>query len=182
MYIRNTPEHYGLVTLALHWTTVILVVLAWGLGQGGDLLPAEGARAAGLFVHISAGLAVILLTVMRLLWRIVDPAPAAIPTPFGVLGDFAAKLGHGLLYILLVVVPVTGIIVQFARGHALPVFGIVEIASPWAADRTFARSVMGAHELLANALMVIALLHALAALLHHWLLRDRTLRRMLPGS
>ena len=71
--------------------------------------------------------------------------------------------------------------VQFARGHALPLFGLGEIASPWPADRTFARSVKGVHELLANALIILALLHAAAALAHHWFLRDRTLRRMLPG-
>ena len=62
----------------------------------------------------------------------------------------------------------------------LPVFGIFEIASPWMADRAFARSVKGVHELLANSLVILAGVHAAAALFHHWILRDRTLLRMIP--
>ena len=76
--------------------------------------------------------------------------------------------------------PVAGIALQFARGDALPVFGIFEIASPWMADRAFARSVKGVHELLANSLVILAGVHAAAALFHHWILRDRTLLRMIP--
>jgi cytochrome b561 len=72
--------------------------------------------------------------------------------------------------------------VQFARGNALPVFGLFEIASPWSANRSFARSMKDVHEVLANTLVILAVLHAAAALAHHWLLRDRTLLRMLPWS
>jgi cytochrome b561 len=80
------------------------------------------------------------------------------------------------------VVPVVGIVLQFARGEALWIFGLYEIASPWTKDRVFASSVNEAHELLANALVILAELHAAAAaLIHHWVFRDRTLVRMLPG-
>jgi len=72
--------------------------------------------------------------------------------------------------------------VQFARGNALPVFGLFEIASPWASNRAFARSVKEVHEVLANALVILAILYAVAALVHHWIFRDRTLARMLPRS
>ena len=70
---------------------------------------------------------------------------------------------------------------QFARGQALPVFGLFDIASPWAMDRAFFRQMIGLHELAADALGVVALGHAAAALFHHWALGDRTLARMLPG-
>jgi cytochrome b561 len=73
-------------------------------------------------------------------------------------------------------------VLQFARGHALPVFGLAEIASPWAADRSFAHNVKEVHETLANALLLLVGLHAAAALVHHYVLHDRTLTRMLPGS
>jgi cytochrome b561 len=75
-----------------------------------------------------------------------------------------------------------GILVQFARGHALPVFGLWEIASPWVRDREFAKSMLEVHELMANALVVLAAMHGAAALVHHFVLGDRTLRRMLPGT
>lgn len=97
-------------------------------------------------------------------------------------GNRAGRIAHVALYLLLVAVPIVGIILQFARGNALPIFGLYEIASPWATDRAFSNSVKEIHEVLANALVILAGLHALAALVHHWLLKDQTLERMLPWS
>jgi len=180
MRLRNSAEGYGAVSQMMHWITVALVILAWLLGQFDDVLPKGVARAAGLFVHISAGLAVIGILVLRLLWRFADPPPPIEHTILGVWLDRAGRLAHYLLYILLVAVPISGIALQFARGDSLPLFGLTEIASPWVRDRAFARSVKEIHEVMANALIILAALHAVAALLHHWVLRDRTLVRMLP--
>jgi len=182
MRLRNTPDHYGAIPLALHWAVAILVIGAWLTGDLDDLLAAGAPRAAGLFVHMSMGLAIVALVVIRLLWRIGDPPPAPEHTVLGQWLDHAGRLTHYALYALLVAIPVVGITLQFARGNAVPVFGLFEIASPWPADRAFARSIKGVHELLANALLVLAGLHAAAALAHHVILRDRTLLRMLPAS
>lgn len=182
MQIFNTPQRYGVVAQFLHWSTVVFVVVAWLLGTFGDVLPKGAARDAGLFVHISTGLAVLAVVVVRLLWRFIDTPPRAEATPFGPWLDRAARLAHVALYILLIAVPIVGALTQFARGNALPLFGLGEIASPWAADRAFAHSVKDVHEVLANVLLTLAGLHAVAALAHHWLLRDRTLTRMLPGA
>jgi cytochrome b561 len=86
------------------------------------------------------------------------------------------------LYVLLVAVPVVGVVLQFARGDALPLFGLAEIPSPWFKDRAFAHNVNEVHEILAHALVALAAFHAAAALIHHWVFRDRTLVRMLPHS
>jgi cytochrome b561 len=182
MQLHNSLQRYGVISQALHWLTVVLVTLAWLLGQFGDALPRGGARAAGLFAHNSAGLVVVTLLVVRLLWRWADGVPQPEPAPFAPWGERLAKLGHLALYLLLVGVPVLGIVLQFARGNAVPLFGLAEIASPWPRDRAFARSVAEVHEFAANALLLLALLHAVAALGHHWILRDNTLRRMLPGA
>ena len=90
-------------------------------------------------------------------------------------------MAHFALYVLLFAVPIAGIVLQFARGDSLSIFGMVDIGSPWPRDRAFAESVKGVHELLAHALLAAAGLHAAAALVHHWVFRDRTLVRMLPG-
>jgi cytochrome b561 len=182
MQVFNTPQRYGAVVQVLHWATVILVVAAWLLGTFGDDLPRGAARDAGLYIHMTAGLTVIAIVVLRMLWRTVDAPPAPEKTPLGPWLDRAGRLAHVVLYVLLIVVPAVGIASQFARGRPVPLFGLGEIASPSAADRTFARSVTELHELLANALMAVACLHAAAALAHHWLFRDRTLTRMLPGA
>jgi cytochrome b561 len=182
MRLLNSTDHYGLVAQALHWLTAALVMIGWTLGTLGDDLPEGAARATGLFVHISAGLAIIAIVVLRLLWRIGNPAPEVERTVLGEWLDRAARLAHYGMYALLAIVPIAGIVVQFARGDALPVFGVIEIASPWYADRAFAGTAKEVHEVLANVLVIVAAFHAVAALVHHWVFRDRTLLRMLPGS
>lgn len=187
MQIFNSANRYGAIVQSLHWITVLLVVLAWVLGIGGDALPKGAPRDAGLYVHVTAGLLVLVLTAIRLAWRMVDPSPAAESTLFGdwsfagIVG-LGAKLAHLGLYVLLVAVPILGIIVQFARGGSLPLFGLAEIASPWAADRTFAHNIKEVHELLAHGLLALAGLHASAAIVHHVVFKDRTLVKMLPGA
>ncbi|MDF2118620.1 cytochrome b/b6 domain-containing protein [Roseiarcaceae bacterium H3SJ34-1] len=180
MQLRNSDDGYGAIPQFLHWSSVALVAVAWLLGVFGDALPEGTARATGLFVHISVGLALLCVLLVRVLWRVADPPPPLERTALGVWLDRIARLAHYALYALLVAAPVVGILLQFARGDALPLFGLTEITSPWAADRAFVRSVKGVHEMLAHALVVLAVLHAAAALFHHWVLRDRTLTRMLP--
>lgn len=181
MRLRNSADGYGAVPQALHWAVAVLVVVAWSTQTFDDVLPRGPARAAALFVHISAGLAVITLVVARLAWRVGDPPPAPEKTTLGEWAERAGQITHYLLYALLVAIPIAGIVLQFARGDTLPIFGLVHIASPWPADRAFSRSVKDVHAFLANAIMILAGLHAAAALAHHWIFRDRTLLRMLPG-
>ncbi|HET9718114.1 MAG TPA: cytochrome b [Pseudolabrys sp.] len=180
MRLRNSAEGYGAASQMMHWMTVALVILAWFLGQFDDIFPKGAARAASLFVHISAGLAVLGILVLRVFWRLVDPPPPTEKTVLGPWLDRAGRLAHYALYVLLVAVPISGIILQFARGDPLPLFGIAEIASPWTRDRAFARSIKEVHEMTSNALVILAGFHAAAALVHHWVLHDRTLVRMLP--
>lgn len=182
MDIFSSSLRYGAIARLLHWATVLLVVAAWLLGVFGDALPGKPAQAAGLYVHIAAGLLVIVLTVLRLAWRGVDAAPTedVATTALARWTLLAARAMHLCLYGLLIAAPLIGIGVQFARGHALPVFGLFEIVSPWPADRAYAHSLKEVHELLSHALVAVAFLHAAAAMLHHWVLHDRTLLRMLP--
>jgi cytochrome b561 len=180
MSLRNSPDRYGAVSLTLHWLTAVLIVAAWLLGTFDDVLPKGPARDAGLFAHITFGLTMLALLAIRLPWRLADPPPRPEPATTGPWAQHAAHFTHWLLYALLAGVITAGIVLQFARGRPLPLFGLAEIASPWVADRAFARSVKEVHEVLANALVSLAVLHAVAALFHHWILRDRTLLRMLP--
>ena len=176
MQFANTTTRYGAVPQVLHWLTAIFVICGFLLGQFGDDLPKGDARAIGLFIHMTLGQCVIVLLVARLFWRVANPPP------LGRLVVWAAKLSHFTLYALLLVVPVLGITVQLKRGHALPVLGFWEFQSPWPNDRNAARTILGLHGWLADALLILAGVHAVAALVHHYVWRDLTLRRMLPGS
>lgn len=170
---------YGALARALHWLAALCVVAAWLIGTFLDDLP-KSAEARLMFVHMSLGLAILAVLLLRLGWRFARPVPA-LATTLGPALEFAARAMQWLLYALMLAVPVSGIVLEFARGQSLPLFGLAEIASPWVRDRAFARSVKEVHELAADALLIFASLHAAAALFHHFVLKDRTLLRMLPG-
>jgi cytochrome b561 len=182
MQLANTTTRYGAVPQILHWLTAIFVICGFMLGQFGDDLPKGNAQAIGLFIHMTLGQGVVVLLIARLAWRVANPPPLPQPTPLGRLLVWTAKLSHFALYALLLVVPFLGIIVQLKRGHALPVLGFWQFQSPWPADRNVAKTILGFHGWLADALLILAGVHAVAALVHHYVWRDLTLRRMLPGA
>jgi len=181
MQLGNSDARYGAVPQAIHWLTVTFIAVAWPLGWFMDDF-SKSARPFVLLAHMTLGQLVIALLVIRLIWRFADPPPPPEKTRFGRMHEVAAKLSHYALYVLLLAVPFAGIVVQLKRGSTLPIFGLWNFASPWPADRATARSVLRAHEYLANALVLLAGVHAAAALMHHWFFRDRTLVRMLPGT
>jgi cytochrome b561 len=177
-------QDYGPVAKTLHWVTVLLVVTAWTLGIFGDEFPKGSARDTGLLTHIWVGLTILVLACVRIPWRIANPPPKVVSNEFGrwlvEWTDPASRLMHYALYGLLVVVPAVGIAVQFAQGHSLPLFGLGSIPSPWVADKAFAHGLKEVHEILANLLVALAIFHMAAALVHHIVFGDSTLRRMLP--
>ena len=174
---RNSEQAYGGVAVTAHWVTVVCVIFAWGIGTFLGDFPRGPVRDGALFVHMTLGLTIFACLVIRLVWRFVDPPPPAIASPrFDPWLGLAAKAGHFVLYALLIVTPTLGVVVQFARGQPLPLFGIFDIASPWAFDREFFREIIRLHQLAANTLGVVAILHAVVALVHRFLgLRDGTL-------
>jgi cytochrome b561 len=182
MTLRNSSQRYGAVAIGLHWGIAAMVLVGWLTGQFGEELPSAAQRQAGLFAHISIGLALLGFVLVRLGWRLADPPPAPEATRFGPWVARAGEFAHLLIYGLMLALPVLGIMTQFARGHDLSVFGLFEIATPWTRDREFAHMLKEVHEALANGLMLLIGLHATAALVHHYVLHDRTLTRMLPGG
>ena len=169
---------YSPYAKTLHWLAALCVLSAWTIGSIGDDLP-KTAEAAALTVHMGLGLIVVAITALRLAARMTRH-PSLDMGRFSPWLNYLATFIHWLLYVLLAAVPAVGIALQFARGKALSVFWILNVASPWPADRAFAHSLKEVHEVLANTLMIVAALHIAAALFHHFILRDGTLRRMLP--
>ena len=182
MQLANSTARYGAIPQTLHWLTAVFVICGFLLGQFGDVFPKGAPRDFGLLVHMTLGQCVAVLLLVRLLWRNVNPPPPPETTPFGRLIEIAGKASHFTLYGLLLVVPLLGMIVQLKRGNELPIFAIWHAQSPWPVDRNLARSILSLHGTLADALLIVAGIHAGAALVHHWIWRDRTLLRMWPGA
>ena len=121
------------------------------------------------------------LVVIRIGLRLALGTPG-LPQEMSELERWAAKVAHLLLYALLVTIPVLGILLTWYRGDALSFFGLFTIPAPVSPDRDTARFIRELHSLCANLILILAGLHAAAALWHHYVRRDDVLKRMLPQT
>jgi len=176
--IRNTDDRWGMVTIALHWLTVLAVVGLCVVGFLMQELPSGKFKLDVYAVHKSFGLTVLGLTMLRLLWRLVAGAPR--PEPMPRIQAFAATVSHGLLYVVLLAMPLSGWLYNSAAGFPLKWFGQFALPRLFTRDRDVAELAVEAHETLFLVLAALVTIHAAAALLHHYVFRDRTLQRMLP--
>ena len=175
----NAPEaglHYDRRSIVLHWTTAALVAVLWSLGQTIDWFPKGDARVAARSVHILCGVGLAVVLIARIRWRL-GPGRHLPPAGWGWL-DRLATLTHWLLYALLVLAVVLGLANAWVRGDAI--FSLFRIPALLPSGDPMRETVQSAHALAANALLVLALFHASAGLLHHFYRRDATLARMIP--
>ncbi|PRH85634.1 cytochrome B [Labrys okinawensis] len=171
---------YRPVQKVLHWTIFLLVLACYGLTYSG-LLFAKGdpGRALAWWSHISLGLLLATLIAARLVARLTLGTPP-LPSTMSGMEIAAAKGAHFLLYALMIGIVGLGIALAWLRGDALTFFGLFTIPAPMVPDRDLAHWVQEVHELCADAILVMAGLHAAAALWHHYVRGDDVLTRMLP--
>jgi len=166
---------------AIHWVVFVLVIGLYVLTYLADIFPrASPGRAFVWWFHISFGLLLFALVVMRVGLRLTLGTPG-LPQEMSELERWVAKIAHLMLYALLVAIPVLGILLTWYRGDALSFFGLFTIPAPVSADSATARTIRELHSLCANLILILAGLHAAAALWHHYVRRDDVLKRMLPG-
>ncbi|MDP9125062.1 MAG: cytochrome b/b6 domain-containing protein [Pseudomonadota bacterium] len=168
---------YDRRTLALHWLTAALVVALWLLGQTIDWFARGDPRAIARSAHIALGVVLALVLARRIWWRFGGGVHLP-PTGAGV-ADRLATATHTLLYLLLVGTVLLGVANAWVRGDTL--FLLWKIPAFDAGNTALRKSVEELHSWAANLLLIVAGLHAAAALLHHFVLKDGVLRRMLPG-
>jgi cytochrome b561 len=166
---------YDPTTIGLHWATAILVTVLWIIGQTADWLPDGAVNTDYWSVHVVLGFALVIVLIWRLIWRRVGGRrlPAAHNGVLGVLAEGT----HYSLYLLLLVTVVLGIVNAFVRGYNLCDL----LSLPQLGDRAWRKPITQWHGLAANFVLGVTLLHAAAALAHHYVLKDGVLRRMLPG-
>jgi cytochrome b561 len=179
MLIRNSAERFGLVAKTLHWLTLALLIAAFALAVSMVNMPFSPRKLEFYSWHKWVGVTIFLVVLLRLGWRLanlVPPQPASIPQWQRRL----AGLSHATLYAILIVMPVTGWIMSSALNLPVVYLGLVHIPSPFGVDRALGEAMKVVHLSLAVALLVLVTIHVLAALYHHFVLRDDVLRRMLP--
>ncbi|MCO5092803.1 cytochrome b [Bosea sp. (in: a-proteobacteria)] len=170
---------YDAVSRRLHWFMAALIALAFVLGLTIDAFPKDW-KPVALETHKIAGIAALLLLIVRFGWRLTHRMPAQAESP-AVLA-LAARAGHAALYVLMLIVPVIGLIYAIRRGQGFD-FGLFSLPPLQAPEpRAVIRPLRERHEWAAYALIALAGLHTLAALWHHFVRKDDTLQRMLPEA
>lgn len=175
----STPSRFSATGQVIHWLTAVIVLFAFILGPGGpETRIYSTSNDFSRQFHETLGLCVFALVVVRVLWRAVTvrPAPPQVPRWM----DISAKLVQAALYILLFALPLTAIAGAWLEGHPLTLTGGVEIAPMFAKAHALGSVIAEAHSWLGDIILWLAGMHALAALYHHFMLRDDVMRSMLP--
>ena len=171
-------QRYSNVAILLHWMVAALILTAFALGLSVDLFP-RAWDATVVNIHVLLGLGVLLLTLVRIWWRLSHGIPDFPPqmTP-GLVR--AAHLGHAALYAMMLVVPLLGMPALFFRGRAIDL-GLFQLGPYMARDPAIFRPMTEVHGWSSYLLIALALGHVAAALYHQLVLKDDLLQRMRAG-
>ncbi|MGO1461391.1 MAG: cytochrome b [Marinobacter sp.] len=182
MQVSNTSAGFGLMTIVIHWVAAVAVFGLFALGFWMvDLTYYSEWYQRAPDIHRSVGVLLFGLMVFRLLWRWVctSPRPLAGHKRWEVV---SALIAHGFMYALIFVAIVSGFLISTADGSSVSVFGWFDVPSVTGQVKRLEDTAGLVHYWSTWALVALALLHSAAALKHHFIDRDNTLRRMLvPG-
>ncbi|GAA0900196.1 cytochrome b [Rothia nasimurium] len=178
MPLRSEPSRWGAVAKTFHWVTALLI-----LGNGAFAFWMDGLKPSmqkiNMFaLHKSIGLTVLALFLLRLLWRAMDRRPAEDAAPRW--QQLAAHAVHGLLYLLIVAIPLSGWAFNSAHGFPLQYFKQFNLPALFEKNDELSQTLGTVHVYLFWFLLLVLVAHIGGALKHHLIDRDDTLRRMLP--
>lgn len=176
----NERSRYDLGFQILHWAMALVILTAWAVAIVMGDMPRGPDKVQMILFHKSLGVTVIALLLLRIVWRAASPPPA--PSVQG--GPWlhrAAAAGHLALYALMLAVPVVGVALSQAEGRAVTAWGLVTLPTLLGENKELAHTLEELHEVLGNGILALAGLHAAAALVHQYVLKDGVLSRMLPG-
>lgn len=182
--LENTTQRYGVMAILLHWLMALVLVALVAMGLYMVSLPDAGfdkKKITLILYHKQLGMTAFLIAALRLAWRVGNVLPRLVES----LPDWqkvAARLVHLCFYAVMFALPVTGWLMSSAAGIPVSFFGWFELPDVIPYSESLFRTFIVIHKWLGYALVGLLLLHAGAALRHHFVLRDETLRKMLPGT
>lgn len=178
MTFRNTTVSWGSFSKALHWIIVLLIINQWVIAERAESLTGL-AKLKTLGYHKSFGMTVLMLAVIRLVWRWANPVPdlRAETKPWE---RVLAHVSHVALYALIFAMPITGWLMSSAKTYSVSWFNLFAFPNLVGKSDSVFELTHDLHHLLFKALVVVAVLHALGALKHHFIDKNGVLKRMLP--
>jgi cytochrome b561 len=177
---RNTPERWGGIARFLHWAVALGVIGLAMVGLLMDELPNGSNKIMVYALHKSTGITVLALVLLRIVWRLIDRRPV-LPASMPAWQKALSSLTHGLLYLMLLVMPISGWLYNSASNFALQWFWLFNLPRLSGPDKELKHFAHEVHETGFYVLAALFALHVAAALKHHFIDRDATLARMTPG-
>jgi cytochrome b561 len=176
---RNGIERYGSLSMGLHWLMLLLLVAVYACIDLNELFPkGSNLREALKTWHYMLGLTVFVLVWVRLVAHMTGLIPRIEPEPPS-WQQMSAKLVHFALYVLMIGMPLLGWLILSAKGEPIPFFGL-HLPALIGESKDLVKLLEEIHETAGTVGYFLIGLHAVAALFHHYVVRDNTLRRMLP--
>ena len=173
---KNSNLKYGIIHIALHWITAIMIVALLVIGLYMKSIPFNPNI---YFLHKSCGFAVFILVIIRLFWKFVNPSPE-FDTKISKKVQILTKLGTVGLYGFLILMPLSGILMSLLYGVPVPFFGFFQINPMFEINKTYAHFFEEIHEAMVPMFIILILVHSVMALVHHFIFKDNTLKKMLP--
>ena len=170
---------YSGFAILLHWLVALLILGSFVVGTYMVDLDLSPLKLKVYSWHKWIGVTVFLLVAVRLAWRVGLRAPAP-PMAMPAWQRRAAAISHVLLYLLMVVIPVSGWVMSSAGGFPVVYFGVLQLPDLVAKNKELFELMKSVHYILNKTLLAVVLLHVAAALKHHYVDRDDVLARMLP--
>jgi cytochrome b561 len=176
---KSLPTRYTGIAQLFHWIIAALIVIQFTLGWLGEDLPLGAHKLALLARHKSFGMTVLMLAILRLVWRLLNPPPE-LPPGMTPTERVLARATHVAFYVLLFAMPLTGWMMSSAKKYSVSWFGLFTWPNLIGKSEAAFNFLRSTHDYLSYALFVIAVLHILAALKHHFWNKDDVFLRMLP--
>lgn len=176
---NNDTAKFNFMTIGLHWLMLLLLISVYACMELRGIFPkGSDPREAMKTWHYLLGLSIFVLVWVRLVARLIYAAPAIQPIPPKWQIYFANAMQIAL-YLLMIAMPLIGWILLSAEGKPIPLFGL-QLPALVGESKSLAGQTKEIHEVVGTTGYFLVGLHTIAALFHHYLLRDNTLRRMLP--
>ncbi|MBC9251765.1 cytochrome B [Pseudomonas alcaligenes] len=177
---KNTENRYGGLSIALHWLMLLLIATVYFTMEFRGIFPkGSDGREMMKQLHFMLGLSIFALVWLRLIARLIAPTPKIVPA-IPAWQAIPAKLMHLALYALMIGTPFAGWLILSAMGKPIPFFGL-ELPALIEKNHDLGEQIEHWHVLVAQTGYWLIGLHAAAGLFHHFVSRDNTLTRMLPG-
>lgn len=174
-------QRHSLITIIFHWTIAALFVVQYYLVYRSAYFIKDGPKNLQyIMLHRSIGICILLIGLLFIFWRLFGSTKPPLPNSLSPILKVIARSVHLFLYAVIIIMPITGYIMSVAYNKPVVMFGVIHLPNLIAPNETIDAIFYNTHVYLSYCIIGIVALHVLAALQHHFIIKDDVLRKMLP--